>query len=113
MVNDRLGGRPVAAVYDRSRGVALVYDRTLRDGAVTFGTTGYSCKGLPLLYDRKTNGLWLPRGDDLACVNGPNRGESLKPVATTVATSWSDWLGQNPRSTVIVGNDRSKPIPKE
>jgi hypothetical protein len=113
VVNDRPGGTPVAAVYDRGRGAALVYDRTLRDGVVTFGTTGYSCKNQPLLYDRKTNGLWLPRGDDLACLSGPHKGELLQPIARPVTTSWSDWLGRNRKTTVIVGNDRAKAIPTE
>jgi len=112
VVNDRPGNTPVAAVYDRSRGVTLVYDRTLRDGVVTFGTTGYSCKDRPLLYDRRTNGLWLFRGDDLACVSGPHKGEALKPIARPVAMSWSDWR-RGRESTVIVGNDRTKPIPVE
>jgi hypothetical protein len=113
VVNDRTGDTPVAVVYDRSRGVALIYNRTLRDGVVTFGTTGYSCKLQPLLYDRKTKGLWFLRGDELACLNGPNKGESLKPIARPVATTWSDWLGRNRKTTVIVGNDRTKPIPNE
>jgi hypothetical protein len=113
VVNDRLGETPVAVVYDRGRGTALVYDRRLGGGAVTFGTTGYSCKNRPLLYDRKTKGLWLPRGDDLACLNGPHKGESLKPIARPEAPTWADWLRQNRKTTVVVGNDRNKPIPSE
>jgi hypothetical protein len=113
VVNDRAGDMQFAVVYDRSRGAAVVYDRTLRDGVVTFGTTGYSCKDRPLLYDRKTKSLWLPRGDELACLSGPNKGQALKPVATPVAATWSEWLGQNSKTSVIVGNDRSKPIPGE
>jgi hypothetical protein len=113
VVNDRLGGKPTAVVYDRGRGAALVYGREFRGGVVTFGTTGYSCKGRPLLYDRNTKGLWFPRGDDLACLSGPQQGEVLKPIAKPVATTWANWLRQNRQTTVVVGNDRTRPIPSE
>jgi hypothetical protein len=113
VINDRLGGTDLAIVYDRSRRAALVFDRKLRDGAITFGTTGYSCKLRPLLYDRKTKGLWLLQGDNLACLNGPHKGEVLAPIAKPEAPTWADWLRQNRKTTVLVGNDRKQPIPSE
>ncbi|WP_435007738.1 DUF3179 domain-containing (seleno)protein [Tundrisphaera lichenicola] len=113
VVNDTLGGIPIAVVFDRARGVALIYNRTVGDGVITFGTTGYSCKNLPLLYDRKTKSLWLPRGDDLACLSGSHKGEALKPIVTPVSAPWSDWRGGHGTTTVVVGNDRARDIPAE
>src|SRR5262249_27537098 len=112
VVNDRLGGKLLTGVYDQGRGTDAVYDREPGGGA-TFGTTGYSCKNRPLLYDRNTKSLWFPVDDDLSCLSGPNRGKALKPTARPAPTNWSDWLRQNPKTTVVGGNDRTKPIPTE
>jgi hypothetical protein len=113
VVNDRLGDTAVVVVYDRGVGAPLVYERSVRGGAVTFGTTGYACRKRPLLYDRKTKSLWMSDGATLACLNGPRKGEAIKPVATPAATPWAAWWRQNPATTVVVGNDRSRPIPEE
>jgi hypothetical protein len=113
VVNDADGTTPFVAVFDRSRGQALLCERTVRGGAVTFGTTGYSYDRRPLLYDRKTRSLWLPQGDELVCVNGELKGSKLAPLLKPEPATWADWKRRHPDTGVLVGNDRDKPIPAE
>jgi hypothetical protein len=113
VVNDRDDKAPFAVVYDRSRERALLFERTVSDQAITFGTTGYSCKERPLLYDRKTRSLWLLEGDELTCVNGTLKGAKAKSYLTAEPTSWEDWRRRQPTTSVLIGNDRTKAIPAE
>ena len=113
VVNDLDGPTPFVAVYDRSRGKTLLFGRELGDAVTTFGTTGYSLGKRPLLYDRRTKSLWLPEGDDLACVSGTSKGSRAKPYLPTAATRWLEWVGRYPKTTVLFGNDRKRPIPEE
>jgi hypothetical protein len=113
VVNDSDGPVPFAVVFDRGRQQALFVERTVRGAAVTFGTTGYSYEMWPLLYDRKTRSLWLPQGDALVCVNGELKGTRLTRWLEPEAVDWEQWKSRHPDSTVLVGNDRDKPIPSE
>jgi hypothetical protein len=113
VVNDRDGTTPIAVIFDRSRQQAVVFDRTVRGAAVTFGTTGYTYDKQPMLYDRKTCSLWLPRGDQLVCVNGALKGTELPPLQKPGLVPWEEWKAKHPESSILMGNDRNQPIPAE
>lgn len=112
MINDVDGAKPILVVFDRGSNRALIFDRKIEGETVTFGTTGYSQDKVPLLYDRATRGLWLVSGESLRCVNGPFKGKSLDLLRTLEAGDWGDWLGEHPQTLIVVGNDRSRPIPE-
>ena len=80
---------------------------------MTFGTTGYDFRKAPLLYDRKTRSLWIISGDAFVCVNGELKGTKPAPFKAVEQAPWGEWRSRNPTSSVVVGNDRSKPIPVE
>lgn len=109
VVNDRDGETSFVVIFDRSRAKAFAYRRA----DSSFGTTGYSRTRQPVLYDRKTGGLWVFEGDDFVCVNGPLKGTKLEPYRTPVLAAWSDWLAGHRGTQVVVGNDRKQPIPAE
>jgi hypothetical protein len=113
VANDDDGSTPLVVVFDRSREQALLCERTVHGSAVTFGTTGYTLDRHPLLYDRKTRSLWLPRGDQLVCVNGDLKGTRLAPLHRPTLVTWGDWKTRHPESSVLMGNDRDMPIPAE
>jgi hypothetical protein len=120
VVNDGDSRSSFAVVYDRSSDEAQFYDRRINGQEVTFGTTGYACgsssdptNGKPLLYDRKTHSLWLPKGPSLVCVNGALTGTKLPVSQTPAKTSWADWRARHPLTSILIGSDRSKPIPTE
>ncbi|AGA28094.1 DUF3179 domain-containing (seleno)protein [Singulisphaera acidiphila] len=113
MVNDRDGDSSVLILYDRGRAKVFAFHRDVDGSPISFGSTGYSRSKQPVLYDRKTRSLWAFEADDFLCVAGPLKGQSLKPIQQVAATTWGDWLDRHPATTVVVGNDRAKPIPNE
>jgi hypothetical protein len=113
VVNDSDGSVPIALVFDRSRQRVLVVERTLRGAPITLGTTGYSLEKQPILYDRKTRSLWLPRGEQIACVSGELKGTELPSLLAPPLTTWYEWKAAHPDTSVLVGSDRTRPIPAE
>lgn len=114
VVNGNDSSTPFVAVYDRGRGLAFSFRRTTSEGVISLGTTGYSSLKKPLLYDRKTKSLWLlsPR-DELVCVNGKMEGMKLDVFRAVAPTDWAHCRRSHPDARVLIGNDRSKPIPSE
>jgi hypothetical protein len=113
VVNDHDGSTPFLVVYDRGRHRAPNFERSVSGHAVTLGTTGYSVRKSPLLYDRKTKSLWLLSGDEFLCVNGELKGTSLAKFQVSEHVPWADWRSRHPKTSIVVGNDRSQPIPDE
>lgn len=59
IVNDELDGVPVAVTFCPLCGSAIVYNRTLPNGAVsTFGVSGSLLESNMIMYDRATENLW-------------------------------------------------------
>jgi hypothetical protein len=120
LVNDRDGTTPFVVVYNRGGEAARAFERRIQGREVTFGTTGYTfpttpdgSSGKPLLYDRRTKSLWLPEDQALVCVGGELKGTSLPVWRPLEKTTWSEWVARYPKTRVLFGNDRSKPIPSE
>jgi Protein of unknown function (DUF3179) len=58
IVNDTVGGRPIAVTYCPLCNSALVFDRRVADRTLTFGTTG-NLRGSDLvMWDRQTQSWW-------------------------------------------------------
>lgn len=58
IVNDRIGGRPVAVTFCPLCYAAIVFDRRIDGEAVEFGTSGMLRNSDLVMYDRKTESLW-------------------------------------------------------
>lgn len=58
IVNDRIGGVPVAVTYCPLCNAGIVFDARLGDGELTFGTTGKLRKSDLVMYDRQTESWW-------------------------------------------------------
>jgi cytochrome c biogenesis protein CcdA len=59
IVNDTVGGVPVAVTFCPLCGSAIVFDRTLPNGtASTFGVSGGLIDSNMIMFDRETRGLW-------------------------------------------------------
>lgn len=119
IVNDMVGGKPVAVTYCPLCNTGIVFDRLHRGQTLDFGTTGRLRKSDLVMYDRQTETWWQQfngrgligefRDDNLRML--PSRLESLAAFAKrapdgkvlTDSTGHQRRYGQNP----YVGYDSS------
>lgn len=106
VVNDTLGGVPVAVTYHGLCDSAVVFDRRVGGEKLEFGVSGLLYNSNQLLYDRRAE----PKDESLWSqllfkpIAGPavDRGAELKALPMTV-TTWGDWLKQHPDTTILRG----------
>jgi hypothetical protein len=58
IVNDQIGGQPIAVTFCPLCGSALVYDRSVDSEVLEFGVSGLLYESNLLMYDNKTESLW-------------------------------------------------------
>ncbi len=98
IVNDEVGGIPIAITYCPLTGTAIGWERTIENTETTFGVSGllYNTNLMP--YDRASNSVWSQML--LTSVNG----DKISTVITTyplVETSWGQWKQLFPNSQVL------------
>jgi hypothetical protein len=98
IVNDTVGGVPVAVTYCPLCNSALAYDRRAAGRVLSFGTSGKLYFSDLVMYDRQTRSLW-PQIEGRA-VAGVLTGTELDahPVATI---SWQQWKESAPDGWVL------------
>lgn len=107
IVNDRVGGTPVAVTYCPLCNTALVFDRRIEGtGVVEFGTTGRLRHSDLVMYDRST-GTWWQQASGEGIV-GKHAGHTLDFLASNTF-SWSRVRELYPEARVLsrdTGYDR-------
>jgi hypothetical protein len=58
IVNDEVGGVPIAVTFDPLTGVARVFERKVGERTLRFGVSGLVWNSSFLLFDRETESLW-------------------------------------------------------
>ena len=107
IVNDVVGGVPVAITYCPLCNSAVAYERNIDDVVLEFGTSGRLLNSALVMYDRQTGSLWSHFTGD--AVVGEMTGTDL--VAHPLSTvAWSDWREANPSGLVL---DRETGFHKE
>ena len=76
IVNDRIGGVPVAVTYCPLCNAGIVFDARLGDGELTFGTTGKLRRSDLVMYDRQTESWWQQFSGE--AIVGELTGQTLK-----------------------------------
>ncbi|MBX0284702.1 DUF3179 domain-containing protein [Haloarcula salinisoli] len=94
IVNDTVGGDPVAVTYCPLTGTAQGFER----GETTFGVSGRLVNSNLTMYDRDTDSWW-PQVVATA-IRGPRRGETLSEFRV-VWTTWGEWRGAHPDTVVL------------
>lgn len=98
IVNDTVGGRPVAVTFCPLCGTGMVFSSEVSGQALGFGVSGLLYNSDVLLYDRETESLW---SQILAqAVTGEHKGRRLEVVPTRM-TTWSDWRARHPGTAVL------------
>ncbi len=99
IVNDVVGGTPVAVTYCPLCNSGVAFERTVAgEGKLNFGTSGLLYADNLVMYDRQTQSLW-PQLTGQASV-GVLTGTQL--VAIPMGTvAWSDFLAEHPSAQVL------------
>ena len=98
IVNDRIGGTPIAVTYCPLCGSGVVFRAEVAGEALSFGVSGLLYNSDVLLYDRQTDSLWsqlLHRA-----VTGPHNRRSLTPLPVR-HTTWAAWRKRHPDTGVL------------
>lgn len=110
VVNDVLGGVPVAVTYSPLADSLMVFDRRIGGIERTFHVSGLLCNSTLVMYDRPAAGgdavpsLWSQLG--MRAIAGPAAAAGLRiePLPDANITSWRMWLDTWPDTTVAMGD---------
>jgi hypothetical protein len=94
IVNDTVGGDPVAVTYCPLTGTVQGFER----GDVEFGVSGRLVNSNLTMYDRGTDSWW-PQVAATA-IQGPLQGETLREFRVTW-TTWGQWRRAHPETAVL------------
>jgi len=98
IVNDEVGGEPVAVTYCPLCFTNQVFKRTIDGQTVEFGTSGKLYNSNLVMYDRTSESLWSQAlGQAIA---GEYAGKTLERLPFDVAY-WRDWKNLYPESIVL------------
>ncbi len=103
IVNDTIGGVPVAVTYCPLCNTSLVFERTLEGEPVTFGTTGKLRFSNLLMYDRKEQNWWQQYNGE--AVVGIRAGEKLRPIPSFLI-SFDLFRQRYPEGEVLLADER-------
>ncbi len=101
IVNDKIGGEPVAVTYCPLCGSGIAYKRVLENQTVEFGVSGKLYNSNLVMYDRLTETYWS-QIDGVGIV-GKHAGVTLDPVPIDTVT-WGGWKEGNPDAKVLNRN---------
>lgn len=100
IVNDTVGGEPVAVTYCPLCGSGLAFKRVMDGETVAFGVSGLLHENDLVMYDRRTESLWQQITGE--AIVGPKTGARLEQVPLTM-TQWKRWRGSHPDTRVLTG----------
>jgi len=102
IVNDTVGGIPVAVTYCPLCNAAIVFERSTPHGILDFGTTGKLRHSDLIMYDRQTESWWQQfTGEAIA---GRLAGSTLRVVPARLE-AFGVFRQRSPEGRVLVPND--------
>lgn len=99
IVNDTVGGVPVAVTYSPLCNSIIVYDRRVDGQTLVFGATGRLRAANLIMYDKQTESWWQQYTGE--AVIGGLAGKRLKPVAARIE-SFIRFRKDGPSGTVVM-----------
>ncbi len=98
IVNDTVGGLPVAVTFCPLCNASIVFDRRVAGAVFDFGTTGKLRKSDLVMYDRQTESWWQQfTGTGIV---GTHAGSVLEQLLSTIA-SFADFREAYPKGRVL------------
>lgn len=103
IINDTVGGDPVAVTWNPLAGAATaLVSRAGDQPRYLFGSSGLLYRGDTVMYDRATGSLWSPQLG--LCLAGELAGTRLQPIPLVI-TSLAFWRQTHPDSLVLTGTE--------
>jgi hypothetical protein len=99
ILNDTLGGTPIAASWCDACHNGIVYVREIDGRTLTLAPSGQLWKESMVFYDRETGSLWSHLIGEAQ--EGPLRGRRLHKLPA-VLTDWATWSAHHPEGTVTM-----------
>lgn len=99
LVNDEVGGIPVAVTYCPLCRSGIVFDRRAEDAVREFGVSGLLYNSDLVMYDRRTRSLWSQIMAE--AIAGPSTGAKLARLPAR-RTSWASWKAAHPGTKAIL-----------
>lgn len=99
IVNDTIGGTPVAVTYCPLCNAAVVFDRRIQGGVTEFGVSGKLRYSDMIMYDRVTESWWQQFTGE--AIVGSLLGEKLE-ILPSRTESWSLFAKRNPDANVLI-----------
>jgi thiol-disulfide isomerase/thioredoxin len=97
VIDDVLGGVPIALAFCEQCTGAAAFRRTLGGRVLAFEVAGVY-NGTIVLRDRETRSLWAPFSG--RALEGPLAGRKLERVTVSL-TRWDEWRARHPRGDVV------------
>lgn len=104
IVNDTVGGVPLAVTYCPLCNSAIVFDRRVEGEALSFGTTGKLRKSGLIMYDRSTESWWQQYTGE--AIVGSMTGARLRAVPARMESA-ELFAERHPEGRLLVPNDPS------
>ncbi len=98
IVNDVVGGVPVAITWCPLCYSGLVFERVWEGQTLTLGVQGALYKGAQTWWDHETGSIWSQVFGE--ALDGPLDGAQLRPIVASL-TPWGSWLKQHPTTLVL------------
>ena len=106
IVNDEIGGLPVAVTYCPLCNSAVVFDRRLGEQVLEFGVTGNLRNSDMVMYDRNTESWWQQFLGE--AIVGELTGSRLKVLPARLE-SWENFADRQPEGRVLVPGGGLRP----
>lgn len=98
IVNDVIGGVPVAITYCPLCNTALSFDRRMDGQVLDFGVSGNLRNSDLIMFDRQTESWWQQATGE--AIAGPFAGQALTPIATSVV-AFRDFAASFPQALIL------------
>ena len=98
VVNDEVGGRPVAITLSPHSGSSIAWDRSNSGFATEFGVAGLMFRNNVILYDRQTESYWPQMR--MGAVTGSRINQPAETYMV-VETSLENWRNMYPNSQIL------------
>jgi hypothetical protein len=102
VVNDSVGGVPIAVSYDPLTGAPLAWKRSIDGRTLRFGVSGLLYNSGFVLYDHETESLWSQF--DGRAIAGPLAGKTLEAVPLR-QLDFGSWLAREPKTRILIPPD--------